>query len=55
MEKDVGRDGEDLGKVDAELGNEIESEEADGTVCATGGQAGVELVLYVGGAGGWWG
>ena len=55
MEEHIGRDREDLGEVNAKLGDKIESEEGDGTVVAAGGEAGVEFVLDVGGAGVWWG
>lgn len=55
VEEDVGRDREDLGQVNAKLGDEIKSEEGDGAVVAAGGEAGVEFVLDVGRAGVWWG
>jgi hypothetical protein len=55
VKEDVGRDGENLGEMDAELGDEIEGKEGDGAVLAAGGQAGVELLLNVGRAGVRWG
>jgi len=53
VEEDVGRDREELGEVNAKLGDEIKSEEGNRGVNATGGEAGVEFVLNVGGAGVW--
>lgn len=55
VEEDVGRNGKHVGEVDAELGNQVKCEEGDGAVVAAGDQTGVELMLYIGGAGGWWG
>lgn len=37
VEEDIGKDGEDLGEMNAEFCHEIESEKGDGAVVATGG------------------